>query len=99
MSELVPMSLAALARRAIAEHRHQEAVFDLPERKWYRGDGSLDLAVDFHGERASTPLGPAAGPQSQLAQNIALSWLGGSRIIELKTVQQNDSLELPRPCI
>lgn len=93
------MSLAALARRAIAEHRHQEAVFDLPERKWYRGDGSLDLSVDFHGERASTPLGPAAGPQSQLAQNIALSWLGGSRIIELKTVQQNDTLELPRPCI
>jgi putative selenate reductase len=93
------MSLAALARRAIAEHRHQQAVFDLPERKWYRGDSSLDLSVRFHGECASTPVGPAAGPQSQLAQNIALSWLGGSRIIELKTVQVNDTLELPRPCI
>ena len=32
-------------------------------------------------------------------QNIALSWLAGGRIIELKTVQINDHLEIPRPCI
>ncbi|KAF0193344.1 MAG: hypothetical protein FD167_5996 [bacterium] len=37
--------------------------------------------------------------QSQLAQNIVLSWLAGSRIIELKTVQVNDELKIPRPCI
>ena len=53
----------------------------------------------FHGGRASSPLGPAAGPHSQLAQNIVLSWLGGSRIIELKTVQILDQLVIPRPCI
>jgi putative selenate reductase len=99
MAELVPMSLGALVRRALAEHQHQQAVYDLPERVWYRGDPALDCSVSFHGERAATPLGPAAGPQSQLAQNIVLSWLGGSRIIELKTVQVNDELELPRPCI
>jgi putative selenate reductase len=34
-----------------------------------------------------------------LAQNIALSWLGGARIIELKTVQILDELKIPRPCI
>ena len=28
-----------------------------------------------------------------------LSWLGGSRIIELKTVQILDELKIPRPCI
>lgn len=93
------MSLAALARRALAEHAATQAIFDLPERKFYRGDPALDLSVSFHGERASTPVGPAAGPQSQLAQNVVLSWLGGSRIMELKTVQVNDTLELPRPCI
>jgi len=32
-------------------------------------------------------------------QNIVLSWLGGSRIIELKTVQILDELKIPRPCI
>jgi putative selenate reductase len=55
--------------------------------------------VEFHGHRAATPLGPAAGPHGQLAQNIALTWLGGARIIELKTVQILDELKIPRPCI
>jgi putative selenate reductase len=99
MSELVPQPLAVLARRAIAEHARQQAVFDLPERKWYRGAADLDTSVVFHGERAATPLGPAAGPHSQLAQNIVLSWLGGGRVVELKTVQVKDDLVIPRPCI
>ncbi len=98
MSDLVPMPLAQLLRRAFAEHRAQGAVFDLPESKWYTG-GAGDTSVRFHGDVASTPLGPAAGPQSQLAQNIALCWLGGARILELKTVQVKDDLVLPRPCI
>jgi putative selenate reductase len=34
-----------------------------------------------------------------MAQNIVLSWLAGSRILELKTVQINDRLAIPRPCI
>ena len=44
-------------------------------------------------------MGPAAGPHDQLVQNIVLSWLAGSRIIELKTVQIMDELKIPRPCI
>ena len=52
-----------------------------------------------HGHRAQTPVGPAAGPHAQLAQNIVLAWLGGSRVIELKTVQVLDELKIPRPCI
>jgi putative selenate reductase len=34
-----------------------------------------------------------------MAQNIVLAWLAGSRILELKTVQVNDRLAIPRPCI
>jgi putative selenate reductase len=52
-----------------------------------------------HGRRAATPFGPAAGPHTQLAQNIVLAWLAGGRVIELKTVQVKDMLVLPRPCI
>lgn len=99
VSKLVPMSLAVLARRALAEHARRRAVFDLPEHAWYQGDAALDTSAKFHGRTASTPLGPAAGPHSQLAQNIVLSWLAGSRIIELKTVQVKDDLIIPRPCI
>ena len=99
MSELVPIPLPLLLRRAFLEYEREGKIFDLPKSKFFRGIPGLDLSVDFHGHRASTPLGPAAGPHGQLAQNIVLSWLGGSRIIELKTVQILDELKIPRPCI
>lgn len=76
-----------------------QSVFDLPARKFFKGAGGRDLSVLLHGRRAGTPLGPAAGPHTQLAQNIVLSYLAGGRVIELKTVQQRDDLEIPRPCI
>lgn len=99
MAELVPVPLALLLRRALLELEREGKIFDLPQTKFFRGYPDLDLSVEFHGHRASTPLGPAAGPHGQLAQNIALSWLGGARIIELKTVQILDELDIPRPCI
>ncbi|MFO0724106.1 MAG: glutamate synthase [Myxococcota bacterium] len=98
--ELVPQSLANLLRRAQAEQKRQEAIFDLPLSKMWKGSSpDLDLSRRFHGERASTPVGPAAGPHTQLAQNIALSYLAGGRVMELKTVQIMDELKIPRPCI
>jgi putative selenate reductase len=61
--------------------------------------GNRDLSVAIHGHKASTPFGPAAGPHTQLAQNIVLAWLAGGRVMELKTVQIRDDLAIPRPCI
>jgi len=99
MSELVPIALESLLRRAFLEYRQEGKIFDLAASRFFRGVAGLDFSVSFHGHRASTPLGPAAGPHGQLAQNIALAWLGGARIIELKTVQILDELKIPRPCI
>jgi putative selenate reductase len=99
MAELVPLPLPLLLRRAFLEYQREGKIFDLPKSKFFRGVPGIDFSVDFHGHRASTPLGPAAGPHGQLVQNIVLSWLGGSRIIELKTVQILDELKIPRPCI
>jgi len=98
VSTLRPLPLSVLVRRA-AEELPKGSVYDLPVRHVFRGAPGLDLSVRFHGRRAATPLGPAAGPQTQLAQNIALSYLAGGRILELKTVQVNDHLVIPRPCI
>ncbi len=81
------------------ELERSEAIFGLPARKFVLGDARRDLAVRFHGQVAATPFGPAAGPNTQLAQNIVLSWLAGGRIVELKTVQVKDDLVIPRPCI
>ncbi len=97
--DLVPYPMDALVRRMFRELERRDAIFDLPRRKFFTGEPGIDLSVDFHGHRASSPLGPAAGPQTQMAQNLVLSWLGGCRVLELKTVQINDKLEIPRPCI
>ena len=99
MAELTPYPLGALAVRMFRELDVAEAIFDLPVAKFFTGDPGKDLSVQFHGRRAGSPLGPAAGPHTQIAQNIVLSWLGGCRVMELKTVQILDELEIPRPCI
>ena len=103
MAELVPVPLHLLLRRAHREYRLRRAIFDLPERKFRRpaipSGPALDLSVPYAGGRAANPIGPAAGPHTQLAQNIALGWLAGARIFELKTIQINDRLTLARPCI
>ena len=99
MAELQPVPFADLVSRMRHEVETSHAIFDLPVRKWHVPDPELDFSALHFGRPASTPVGPAAGPHTQLAQNIVLAWLAGSRIIELKTVQVNDRLEIPRPCI
>lgn len=99
MAELRPYPFGALVTRMLRELEREDKIFDLPLRKCFFGDVEKDLSVQFHGNTAATPLGPAAGPHSQMAQNIVLSWLVGCRIVELKTVQVLDELEIPRPCI
>ena len=99
MAELIPAPFPDLLRRMLREYEREGKVFDLPARKFWHGAPDLDTSVLFHGRRAASPLGPAAGPQDQMAQNVVLAWLAGSRILELKTVQVNDRLVIPRPCI
>ncbi len=99
MAELRPYPFGALLLRMFRELDEHDAIFHLPRRKFVLGDERHDTSVVFQGHVAGSPLGPAAGPQSQMAQNIVLSWLAGCRIFELKTVQILDELKIPRPCI
>jgi putative selenate reductase len=99
MSALVPQPIEALLARALAEHEARRSVFDLPRRSFWTGREGIDLSVEVFGRRVGTPLGPAAGPHTQLAQNLVIGWLAGARALELKTVQVKDRLEIPRPCI
>ncbi len=97
---LVPQPLSHLLARLVHEcgQGPKGPIFDLPRHRFYAGS-PVDLSVKLHGRRAASPIGPAAGPHTQLAQNLVLSWLGGARVMELKTVQVNDTLAIPRPCI
>lgn len=59
--------------------------------------------LPIFGERLETPVGPAAGPHTQMAQNIIAAYFAGARFFELKTVQIMDGEDLAkciaRPCI
>lgn len=60
-----------------------------------------ETPLEIFGRKLETPIGPAAGPHTQLAQNIIASYFAGGRFFEVKTVQKLDGDDLPvsKPCI
>ncbi|HGM5488839.1 TPA: putative selenate reductase subunit YgfK [Serratia fonticola] len=92
-----PVPFKALLTRIFDEYQASRSIFGIPEQQFYRKHDERQIHV--FNESCETPLGPAAGPHTQLAQNIIVSWLTGGRFIELKTVQILDRLELEKPCI
>ncbi|EJW12299.1 Glutamate synthase [NADPH] small chain [Rhodovulum sp. PH10] len=99
MVDLVPIPLGVLVTRLFRELAQKHSAFDLPEKFFVQPPPGRDIGTSFQGRRIATPFGPAAGPHTQMAQNIVSSWLAGGRVIELKTVQIKDRLALSRPCI
>ncbi|NLI53903.1 MAG: putative selenate reductase subunit YgfK [Clostridiales bacterium] len=81
----------------ILEERSQGSVFGI-RRPYVAPKGKM---LDLFGEHLETPFGPAAGPHTQLSQNIVAAYYAGCRFFELKTVQTLDGEDLPvsKPCI
>lgn len=81
------------------ELKEKGTIFGIHENKFYRNKSGK--SIELFGEKLASPLGPAAGPNSQLTQNIVAAYLTGCRFIELKTVQIIDGEDLPvaKPCI
>ncbi|MDH7490657.1 MAG: putative selenate reductase subunit YgfK, partial [Anaerolineae bacterium] len=78
---------------------HDGSIFGIPRALFYRPRADAPYAGEIFGHALATPIGPGAGPHTQLAQNIICAWLSGGRFIELKTVQIMDELKIDRPCI
>lgn len=102
MSEIMtPMPFEQLMRWMAAEYRGKNNVFGVHKNKFYRNKSGQKATV--LGQQLGSPLGPAAGPNTQLAQNLLASYVGGLRFMELKTVQTMDGEDLrkciARPCI
>ncbi|MBQ7501364.1 putative selenate reductase subunit YgfK [bacterium] len=93
---MTPIAFGALMTRILGEYKQTGKVFSLDRR--YRPDGQT---LEIFGEKLETPFGPAAGPNTQLSQNIIASYYAGCRFFELKTVQTLDGEDLPvaKPCI
>ncbi len=92
-----PVPFTELINRIVGEYRNQHSIFGIAEKQFYQDTGKQSLKV--FNQQCTTPCGPAAGPHTQLAQNIIASYLVGGRFIELKTVQIMDTLEIEKPCI
>ena len=89
-----------LLRWILREFAENESIFGIHRSLFYIPDpDAAYVTKDMFGHHLATPFGPAAGPHTQLTQNILSAWLSGGRFIELKTVQIMDELEIPRPCI
>jgi len=94
-----PQPFAALLRWVLNEYETSQSIFGIPRALFHPPRADAPYALNLYGQHLATPIGPGAGPHTQLAQNIVCAWLCGGRFIELKTVQIMDELEIPRPCI
>jgi putative selenate reductase len=92
-----PVSFSELVKRIFDEYKKDGSIFGIHKDQFFKKTKNSTLSI--FGENCETPLGPAAGPHTQLTQNIIASYLTGGRFFELKTVQILDTLEVPKPCI
>ncbi|HHU21836.1 MAG TPA: putative selenate reductase subunit YgfK [Clostridiales bacterium] len=92
-----PIPFPQLMDWIFQEYSARKTIFGV--EKLYRAPEGK--ALKFFGEKLETPIGPAAGPHTQLAQNIIAAYAAGGRFFELKTVQvlDGEDLPVPKPCI
>ncbi len=83
----------------IVEEEKSGQIFGIHKDLFFKPHGDDVFKMERYGQVIETPLGVAAGPHTQLSQNIISAWLTGARYIELKTVQTLDELDVTRPCI
>lgn len=97
-----PMSFDHLMTWARTELAHDGAIFGIHASKFWHPETHRTITDSF-GDQIANPVGPAAGPSTQLSGNILACYLSGARFMELKTVQKIDGAELmaavAKPCI
>lgn len=92
-----PVPFKQLLHWITEEYRSQWTIFGIPESQFFIKENGKGIQI--FDESCATPIGPAAGPHTQLTQNIVAAYLVGGRFFELKTVQKLDSLQFEKPCI
>ena len=98
MSDVMrPIKFKHLLRWMVEEYQTQKSIFSIPEGKFYYKKDTATFEI--FGEKCETAIGPAAGPHTQQAMNLAVAYVTGGRFFELKTVQILDALEIEKPCI
>ncbi|MEG0214959.1 MAG: putative selenate reductase subunit YgfK, partial [Hungatella sp.] len=94
---MTPIPFSQLVTWILEEAKEKGSVFGV--KRPYHAEA--DYTRTIFERKLETPVGPAAGPHTQLTQNIVAAYYAGSRFFELKTVQIIDGEDLPvaKPCI
>ena len=94
---MTPIPFGQMVKWILKEKKERGTVFGVYRPYKAREDSGRTI----FGRKLETPVGSAAGPHTQLAQNLAAAYYSGSRFFELKTVQIIDGEDLPvnKPCI
>jgi len=94
-----PISMEQLTDWVFTELEEKDSLFYVPRSAFFVPSPDHRYRLHEYGVDLDTPFGVAAGPHTQMAQNIIVSWLVGARLIELKTIQTLDELDVNKPCI
>nr|NQU90226.1 FAD-dependent oxidoreductase [Bacteroidota bacterium] len=97
--KLYPPPIEQLLGNILHDYKHHREIFGISEEFIYNSSKSPHLYIQKFGQTLHNPVGLAAGPHTQMAQNIVAGWLYGARYIELKTIQAMDELTILKPCI
>ena len=81
------------------ELEEKDSLFGIPRSAFFEPRREDRFRLEKYGHPLETPFGVAAGPHSQMAQNLVVAWACGARFLELKTIQTLDELEVNKPCI
>ncbi|ODS30741.1 MAG: putative selenate reductase subunit YgfK, partial [Candidatus Scalindua rubra] len=79
---LYPIDLRHLLQWILAEEK-EGSILGVTRNLLYQPKPDDVFRMERYGKLMETPIGVAAGPHTQMSQNIVLSWLMGARYIEL----------------
>ncbi|MDK2978915.1 MAG: putative selenate reductase, partial [Bacteroidales bacterium] len=94
-----PITIKHLLQIILNEYESEKSIFGIPEELFFNPVENSQFQTSQFNQQINTPIGVAAGPHTQMAQNIVAAWLMGARYIELKTIQTLDELDIAKPCI
>ena len=83
--KMIPIPFEELLNKLLKEYTESNTLMQVPVKRIMN----------------NPPVGPAAGPHTQLAGNIVAAYAAGASYFELKTVQilEGEELQIKKPCI
>ncbi len=94
-----PISMEQLTHWVFTELEQKDSLFNIPRSAFFVPRPGHRFRLSEYGVELETPFGVAAGPHTQMAQNLVAAWVVGARMLELKTIQTLDELDVNKPCI